>query len=230
LPTAENHLIELLPRIDRRRLLSLAQKVDLAPSEVLGAVGAMTRHVYFPIDGFISMVTSIDGKPVLEVGMVGREGMFGAQLALNVPTQPLHALVQGAGSAWRITSSAFRRELKQSAALQGMMHRYMYVLMSQLAASAACIRFHPIDARLSRWLLMMHDRAHADSFWVTHEFLAFMLGVRRVGVTLAAGGLQRRGLIEYRRGRVTVLDRKRLQVATSSCYATDRQIYARTMH
>jgi CRP-like cAMP-binding protein len=230
LPTAENHLIELLPRKDRRRLLGLADKVNLAPSEVLGGVGETTRHVYFPIDGFISMVTSIDGKPVLEVGMIGREGMFGAQLALNVSTQPLHALVQGAGSAWRITSSAFSRELKQSAALQGTLHRYMYVLMSQLAVSAACIRFHPIDARLSRWLLMMQDRAHADSFWVTHEFLAFMLGVRRVGVTLAAGGLQRRGLIEYSRGRVTVLDRKGLQAATCSCYASDRHTYARIMH
>jgi CRP-like cAMP-binding protein len=147
-----------------------------------------------------------------------------------VPTQPLHALVQGAGSAWRITSSAFSQELKQSAALQGTLHRYMHVLMSQLAASAACIRFHPIDARLGRWLLMMHDRAHADSFWVTHEFMAFMLGVRRVGVTLAAGTLQRRGLIEYSRGRVTVLDRKKLAAATCSCYAADRQIYARIMH
>jgi CRP-like cAMP-binding protein len=230
LPTAENHLIELLPRKDRRRLLNLAEKVDLAPSEVLGGVGEPTRHVYFPIDGFISMVTSIDGKPVLEVGMIGREGMFGAQLALNVATQPLHALVQGAGSAWRITSGAFSQELKKSPALKETLHRYMYVLMSQLAASAACIRFHPIDARLGRWLLMMHDRAHADSFWVTHEFLAFMLGVRRVGVTLAAGVLQRRGLIEYSRGRVTVLDRKKLAAATCSCYASDRQTYARIMH
>jgi CRP-like cAMP-binding protein len=162
--------------------------------------------------------------------MIGREGMFGAQLALNVATQPLHALVQGAGPAWRITTSAFSQELKQCAALQGTLHRYLYVLMSQLAASAACIRFHPIDARLGRWLLMMHDRAHADSFFVTHEFLAFMLGVRRVGVTLAAGALQRRGLIEYSRGRVTVLDRKGLQAVTCSCYAADRQIYARIMH
>lgn len=230
MPTTENHLIELLPRKDRRRLLSLAEKVNLAASEVLGAVGEPTSYVYFPVDGFISLVTSLDEKPVLEVGMVGREGMCGAQLALNVPTQPLHALVQGRGSAWRIASSAFCQELKQSAALQATLLRYLYVLMNQLAASAACVRFHPIDARLGRWLLMMQDRAHADSFYVTHEFLALMLGVRRVGITLAAGALQRRGLIEYKRGGVTVLDRKGLLAATCSCYAADKQTYVRIMH
>ncbi len=230
MPTAENHLIELLPRKDRRRLLSLAEDVTLTTSEVLGREGEPTRYVYFPVDGFISLVTSLDGKPVLEVGMVGREGMFGAQLCLNVPTQALHAVVQGPGHARRMASSVFGRELKQSAALQATLSRYLYVLMGQLAASAACVRFHPIDARLGRWLLMMQDRAHADSFHVTHEFLAFMLGVRRVGITLAAGTLHRRGLIEYKRGRVTILDRKRLQAATCSCYAADRQTYARIMH
>jgi len=230
LPTAENRLIELLPRKDRRRLLNIADQVVLVTSDVLGGVGEPTRHVYFPVDGFISMVTAIDGKPVLEVGMVGREGMFGAHVALNVLTQPLHALVQGPGSAWRITSSAFSQELKRCVALQSTLHRYMYVLASQLATSAACIRFHPINARLGRWLLMMQDRAHADSFGVTHEFLAYMLGVRRVGITLAAGALQRRGVIEYSRGRVTVLDRKGLQAITCSCYAADRQNYAKVMH
>jgi CRP-like cAMP-binding protein len=230
LPTAENHLIELLPRKDRRRLLGLAEDVTLTTSEVLGREGQPTRYVYFPVDGFISLVTSLDGKPVLEVGMVGREGMFGAQVGLNVPTQALHAVVQGPGHARRIASSVFCRELKQSAALQATLMRYLYVLMGQLAASAACVRFHPIDARLGRWLLMMQDRAHADSFHVTHEFLAFMLGVRRVGITLAAGALHRRGLIEYKRGRLTVLDRKRLQAATCSCYAADKHTYARIMH
>lgn len=230
MPTAENHLIELLPRKDRRRLLSLAENVRLAPSEVLGAVGEPASHVYFPVDGFISMVTTLKGKPALEVGMVGREGMFGAQLALNVPAQPLHALVQGTGTAWRIPSSAFRQELTEGEALRATLLRYLYVLMSQLATSAACVRFHPIDARLGRWLLMMQDRAHADSFYVTHEFLALMLGVRRVGITLAAGGLQRRGLIEYRRGGVTVLDRKGLLAATCNCYGADKQTYARIMH
>jgi CRP-like cAMP-binding protein len=229
LATAQNHLIELLPSKDRRRLLGIAEQVQLTQSEVLGGAGKPTRYVYFPIDGFISMVTSIDGKPVLEVGMIGREGMFGAQVALRVLTQPLHALVQGPGSAQRITMSAFRQELEQCVPLQHVMGRFLYVLMTQLASSAACLRFHHVNQRLGRWLLMMQDRAHTDTFDVTHEFLAFMLGVRRPGITDAGGVLQRGGLIEYRRGRVTVLNRKGLKAAACSCYAADRRAYARIM-
>ena len=162
--------------------------------------------------------------------MVGREGMCGVQVALRVPTQPLHALVQGPGAAWRLTIGAFRRELNRNAALQVIMGRYVYVLMTQLACAAACTRFHQIDARLSRWLLMMQDRAHADTFGVTQEFLGYMLGVRRVGISAAAATLQHQGLIHYRRGRVTVIDRQRLQTASCSCYAEDRRAYAQVMH
>lgn len=228
--TIQNHLIELLPGEDQRRLLGLAEKVNLTQSDVLGEVGKSIRHVYFPINGFISLVTAMDGKPVLEVGMVGREGMFGAQVVLGVLTQPLHALVQGTGTAHRIELNAFRHEVERSIALRRVLGRYVYVLMSQLASSAACIRFHPIDARLGRWLLMTQDRAHADSFRVTHEFLAYMLGVRRVGITGAAGAMQRSGLIEYRRGHVTVLDRKGLETATCTCYGADRRTYDRVMN
>lgn len=230
LSTSENHLIELLPGKARQRLLGIADQVHLAQSEVLGAVGEATRHVYFPVDGFISLVASVNRRPVLEVGMVGREGMCGVQVALRVPTQPLHALVQGPGAAWRLTIGAFRRELNRNAALQVIMGRYVYVLMTQLACAAACTRFHQIDARLSRWLLMMQDRAHADTFGVTQEFLGYMLGVRRVGISAAAATLQHQGLIHYRRGRVTVIDRQRLQTASCSCYAEDRRAYAQVMH
>jgi CRP-like cAMP-binding protein len=230
LTTAENHLIELLPAKDRRRLMGIAEQVQLAQSVVLGEVGKPTRFVYFPVDGFISLVTSIDGKPVLEVGMVGREGLLGAQVALRVLTQPLHAVVQGSGMAWRVPIRAFRSELDRCVPLQRLIGRYVYVLMTQLAASAACTRFHQIDARLGRWLLMMQDRAHGDAFGVTHEFLAYMLGVRRVGITTAAVALQKRGLIEYHRGQVTVLNRKSLAAAACSCYRDDNQIYARIMH
>jgi CRP-like cAMP-binding protein len=216
----------MLPRKGRRRLLMLGEEVQLVQSEVLGGVGEPTRFVYFPIEGFISLITTIDDKPVLEVGMVGREGMCGAQVALNVFTQPLHALVQGPGAALRIPISAFRKELARNAALHSTLGRYVYVLMRQLASSAACARFHEISPRLARWLLMMQDRAHSDSFAVTHEFLGFMLGVRRVGITTAAGALQREGLIEYRRGQVTVLNRKGLEASACSCYAADRQAYA----
>jgi CRP-like cAMP-binding protein len=203
--------------------------VQLVQSSVLGGAGEPTRHVYFPVNGFISLVTAIDGKPVLEVGMVGREGMCGAQVALRVLTQPLHALVQGPGTAWRLPIRAFRRELDRSSPLQLIIGRYLYVLMGQLASAAACTRFHQIDARLSRWLLMMQDRAHADTFSVTQEFLSFMLGVRRVGVSAAAAGLQKEGLIEYSRGRVTVIDRQGLEAVSCSCYADDRRAYARLM-
>lgn len=230
LPAIQNHLIELLPRRDRSRLLALCEPVQLELAQVLCSVGEQTRHVYFPTAGFISLVTSIDGRPVLEVGMVGSEGMLGAQVLLGVARAPLHALVQGPGASWRIAVAPFREELARSAPLQRCMGRYVYVLMAQLASSAACVRLHMIAPRLARWLLMTQDRAHADSFHVTHEFLAYMLGVRRVGITTAAGVLQQSGVIEYRRGAVTVLDRAGLEAAACSCYATDCMAYADLMH
>ena len=224
--TSLNHLIELLSRKDRLRLLAIGEPFELVMGEVLCEPGKPTRHVYFPTDGFISLLTPIDGKPALEVGMVGREGMLGAQLALGVPIAPLHALVQGQGQALRIGAAAFRRELAVNPALQRGLNRYLYVLMGQLAASAACLRFHMIGPRLARWLLMSQDRAHAASFPVTQEFLSFMLGVRRVGITAAASALQRDGLIEYHRGHLTVLDRRGLEAVACDCYAADRKTYA----
>jgi CRP-like cAMP-binding protein len=229
LATVKNHLIELLPRKDRLRLLAICEPVQLVLAEVLCEPGKPTRHVYFPTEGFISLVAPIDGTPCLEVGMVGAEGMLGAQLVLDVVAAPLHALVQGAGAAWRIETGAFRRELERGTALRRGLNRYLYVLMSQLAASAPCLRFHQIEPRLARWLLMSQDCAHADTFHVTHEFLAYMLGVRRAGITVAAGALQRSGLIEYRRGDLTVLDRPGLEAAACSCYAADRLAYSRLL-
>ena len=223
--TAQNLLIAKLPRADRLRLLAACKPVELVIAEVLCERGKPARHVYFPVEGFISLVAQIDDHPGLEVGMVGREGMFGAHLALGVATEPVRALVHGAGTAWRIGAAAFRRELADSVALQRSLNRYLYVLMSQLASSAGCLRFHQIGPRLARWLLMTQDRAHAESFHVTHEFLAYMLGVRRVGITAAAGALQRSGLVEYHRGELTVLDRVGLEEAACSCYATDQRAY-----
>lgn len=225
----ENLLIERLPRTDRLRLLALCKPVQLVLAEVLCEAGPPTRHVYFPTDGFVSLVAQIEGSPGLEVGMVGREGMLGAQLVLGVAASPLHAVVQGPGAAWRIGAAPFRKELARSAPLQRGLNRYVYVLMAQLAASAACLRFHLIVPRLARWLLMSQDRAHSDRFRVTHEFLAYMLGVRRVGITIAAGELQGSGLIEYYRGDLTVLDRGGLEAAACNCYATDRKAYARLL-
>ena len=211
-------------------MLGICEPVELVMNQVLSEVGIPTRYVYFPTKGFVSLVTPIDGTPVLEVGMVGREGMLGTQLALGVSAAPLHALVQGSGAAWRIGAAAFSRELAQSADLQRSLNRYVYVLMMQLASAASCLRFHKIEPRLARWLLMTQDRAHSDRFHVTHEFLAYMLGVRRVGITTAASVLQRGGFIKYHRGQIQVLSRRGLEAAACSCYAADREAYAKVLH
>ncbi len=227
--SVENHLIELLPRSDRQRLLAACKPVQLVLSDVLCEPDQPTAHVYFPTDGFISLVTLVEGSPGVEVGMAGREGMLGAQLALGVAEAPWRALVQGEGSAWRLSAAAFKRELAQSPALQRGIKHYLYVLMAQAAGSAGCLRFHLIGQRLARWLLMSQDRAHSDSFHVTHEFLAYMLGMRRVGVTAAASAMQKEGLIAYRRGELTVLDRAGLEAAACGCYAADRHTYAQLL-
>ncbi len=229
LTSCDNHLIELLPRKDRQRLLAASEPVELVLTAVLSEPGGKVRHVYFPTAGYISMVSIIEGSAGVEVGMVGREGMLGSQLVLGVDSAPSHALVQGAGEALRIGTAAFRRELRASPAMQRGLQRYLFVLMSQLATSAACLRFHQVGPRLARWLLMSQDRATVDAFPVTQEFLAYMLGVRRVGVTAAAGKLQRLGLIEYHRGQMHVLDRPGLEAAACHCYESDRRAYATTV-
>jgi CRP-like cAMP-binding protein len=229
LPTHQNHLIELLPSRSRSHLLAICEPVDLAMGEVLSDVGLPTRYVYFPTVGFVSLVTTLNGRPTLEVGMVGREGMLGTQLVLGVEAAPLHAVVQGAGAAWRIDGAEFSRELVRSSAMQRSLHRYLYVTMMQLASAASCLRFHQIEPRLARWLLMTQDRAHSDRFHITHEFLAYMLGVRRVGITSAAGALQRDGLIRYRRGEIQVLSRRGLKAAACGCYAADQEAYAKIL-
>jgi CRP-like cAMP-binding protein len=226
LTTGRNHLIELLPRQDRQGLLAICKPVELTLSEVLCEPGQPTRYIYFPTAGFISLVTLVKGSFGLEVGMVGSEGMLGASLALGVIDTPLRALVQGTGTAWRASGRDFRRQLAASPALKRGVDRYLYVLMVQLASSAGCLRSHVIGSRLARWLLMSQDRARSDNFHVTHEFLAYMLGVRRSGITDAASALQRTGLIRYRRGDLTVIDRPGLERAACACYATDHRIYA----
>ncbi len=222
-----NHLIDIMPRDERRRLLAICELVDLHVRDVLADSTSVTRHVYFPTDSCVSLFTSLDDSPVLEVGMIGSEGMLGMQIALDVPQGGLHARVQGKGSAWRLTTSQFKKELSRNQGLRHSLNRYLQVTMLQLTSVARCLRFHDIDHRFARWLLMTHDRAHHDTFDVTQESIAFMLGVRRVSITQAASELQRRGVIEYERGKVTVSDRRALEAAACGCYAADRNCYSK---
>lgn len=224
---SDNLLLAALSPAVRRRLTADGAPVDLKVPDVLIEAGGRIRHAYFPIDGFISLVTPAQGRGQLEIGLVGAEGMLGVPLLLGVDRSPLRAMVQGSGHAWRVDAATLLRELERTPALRDLLARHLYVFLAQLVQTATCARFHPIQARLARWLLMTRDRAYSDHFHLTHEFLALMLGVRRVGVTSAAIGLQRKRLIRYRRGDIVILDVAGLEHAACGCYAIDRQIYAR---
>jgi CRP-like cAMP-binding protein len=213
-----NSVLAALPRQAYLRLLPSLVPVELAFGEVLYEPGKPIREVYFPGQSLVSLLTLVEGHLALEVGLVGRDGMVGVPLALGVDASPVRALVQGAGPALRMNAAGFRRELSDSPPLQAALYRYVHMLMAQISQTAGCNRFHVVQARLARWLLMTRDRVRSGEFRMTHEFLSHMLGVRRVGVTEAASVLQRRKLIEYSRGNITILDHRGLQMAACACY------------
>lgn len=221
---AANTLLAALPARDFRRLHAAMATVTLTFGEVLCEAGQRIRHVYFPTDSLVSLLTLVDDHLPLEVGLIGREGMVGVALALGVASTPVRALVQGSGSALRMDAAHFRRELANCKPLQVVLHRYAHVLMVQVSQTAACNRFHVVEARLARWLLMTRDRMRSRQFRLTQEFLAHMLGVRRVGVTNAAQALKRRKLIDYNRGNISIIDEAGLESACCSCYESVKGI------
>ena len=213
-----NRLLAALPRAEYQRLLANLEPVPLISGEVLYEPGDPIRYVYFPNDSLVSLLTLVDRNLAIEVGMVGREGMVGIALALGIDVTSFRTMVQVTGTAMRMKAAPFRNELRHSLSLQREVHLYTHTLMRQVAQTAACNSFHVVEARLARWLLMTRDRICSDHFHLTHEFLAYTLGVRRVGVTKAAHALKQRKLIDYSRGNIDIIDGHGLEAASCSCY------------
>ena len=226
---SSNRLLAGLPPRKRRAFAGHCEPVALTFGDVLSEPDDEIEYVYFPLTGFISVMVPAEAGASLEVGLIGREVMLGATIALGVDSSPLHGFVQGAGIALRMTAAQFRRQLDALPELRASILRYSYVLLRQVSQMAACTRYHTVEQRLARWLLMTQDRARGAEFHLTQEFLGLMLGVRRVGVTHAAGALQARGLIGYRRGEIVVANRHGLIAASCQCYASDKKLYQRTL-
>lgn len=224
-----NQLLDGLSAGERDRVLAQCEPAELVAGEILAEAGKPIRSVYFPTDSFISLVTVMTGGATLEVALVGNEGMIGLSLVLGGQLASVNASVQGAGPAWRMSAVRFRRVMRNSRELRGALNRYVFVRISQLGQVAGCTRFHVVEQRLARWLLMTADRAHSASFHMTHELLAYSLGVRRVGVTRAASALQKGRFIEYSRGDIAILDRKGLERVSCGCYGADLATYARIL-
>lgn len=213
-----NRLIDGLSQADSKRILKHCETVDLVFGDILCEPDEVLRHVYFPLCGFISLVKIVGDEQRLEMGLIGNEGMLGVTMALGISTAPLRGVVQGAGTSLRMSAKRFQRALRDSPALGRALDRYLYVLMAQLSQTAGCNRFHEVEPRLARWLLLTHDRAHKDEFLLTHQFLSDMIGVQRSAVTIAAGVLKKRKIIAYSRGRISILSREGLEAAACSCY------------
>ena len=220
-----NRLLAELPRKHLEQLLSQMESVPLNLGAVLYEPGARIRHCYFPTEGVVSLLTVLAPHKAAEVGMVGREGVVGMSAAVGINVSQLRAVVQGDGSAMRITAANLQKEFASSDALHRGLFRFNHSLLGQVAQTAACNRFHRAEMRLARWLLVTRDRLRSESFRLTHQFLSLMIGARRVGVTTAAGGLARRKLITYSRGNIRILNSSGLQAASCECYETVKALY-----
>ena len=226
-PPVVNRLLAVLPLRTRNEVLERCEPVELTFGELLCEPEGAIRYAYFPADGFISLMSNMDNHSRLEVGLIGNEGMFSPASMLGQDLSPLRALVQGSGCALRMKTADLRRAANDSAPLRDVLNRYLCVIVAELAQNAVCNRFHLLDARLARWLLMTHDRARTDELALTHGLLATMLGVRRSGISVAAAALQAGESIRYNRGAITILDRGRLEAAACDCYAATNEIYRR---
>lgn len=213
-----NRILAALPRHERDALLEQSTTVELRLGETLAEAGQPLAHAYFPVGAIISLLASVDRKTRLEVALVGFEGMLGLSLALGAEGAALRARVRGAGTALRVDAATLDRALANSETLRATLHRYACEQIAAVAQTAVCTRFHLVEERLARWLLMIHDRAGSDHLELTHGLLAEMLGVRRSGITTAAGVLRQRGFIKYTRGDITVVDRAGLESASCPCY------------
>ena len=224
-----NHLLASLPPDDFAALGGSLRPLDLVPKRTLHAPDRPIETVYFPESGMVSMVAALEDGQLMEVGIVGREGMVGLPVVLGVDSGSVEAMVQVSGAALGLPAASLVEALGRSPALKALLLRYAQAFHVQVAQTAACNGRHPVEERLARWLLMAHDRAGRPSFPMTQEFIATMLGVRRAGVSLAAGILQRAGVIAYRHGRIAVLDRTGLEGTSCECYGAVRRHFERLL-
>jgi CRP-like cAMP-binding protein len=222
-----NRILAALPNDEYERLLPHLKSVTLEYKQVIYEPHKTIRYAYFPEDSVISMVTTVIDKTVVEVGLAGREGMVCVATFLGANSSPHQGLVQGQGSAMRIKASALREEFKRGGSLQELLLRYTQTHLVQIAQTAVCNRLHGLESRLSRWLLMIHDRIDGDEFLLTQDIISIMLGAQRTGVTDAASTLQRKGIISYSRGRIAVLDRQKMEESSCECYWIVREEYDR---
>jgi CRP-like cAMP-binding protein len=213
-----NGLLSALPRAEYERLSPHLELVRLAPGKILYNAGDTVRHAYFPKGGMICLLSTTEDGRTIEVGIIGDEGMAGIPIVLRSGAAPYQVMVQLAGNALRISGNALREEFNRGGKLQDLLLRYTHALLVQVAQSAACNSFHTVKERLCRWLLVSRDRVQTDTIHLTQEFLSHMLGVQRTSVTQIASALQKEGLIRHSRGRITILDRRGLEVASCECY------------